>query len=87
MAIVATYKFTEGLAAGGTVIVRDDCYAGISAEELARRRAEVARAIDAINRDLWEKGIIIPQEQLDAWEEEARRGREELRRALVPNEE
>ena len=43
MAVVAEFKTALGV----TVRIRDDCYAGISAEELARRRQQIS---DVINR-------------------------------------
>lgn len=46
MAIVKDYIAPNGV----RVRVDDDCYAGISAEELARRKREVSEAILAIDR-------------------------------------
>ena len=46
MAIVRDYIAPNGV----RVRVDDDCYAGISEEELARRKREVSEAILAIDR-------------------------------------
>lgn len=46
MAIVKTIHCANG----GTVLIDDDCYAGISQEEKERRRAEISRAILSIDR-------------------------------------
>lgn len=48
MAIVKDYIAPNGV----RVRVDDDCYAGISAEELARRKREVSEAILAIDRSV-----------------------------------
>lgn len=50
MAIIRDTIITEDRPAkGARVIVRDDCYRGISAEEMERRRMEVARVIRRID--------------------------------------
>jgi hypothetical protein len=57
VAIVREYTVQgDRPAAGARVIVHDDCYAGASAEELARIREDVARVIRRIdyNRQLRE---------------------------------
>ena len=46
MAIVKTIRCANG----GTVLIADDCYAGLSAEELERRRRAISRAILEIDR-------------------------------------
>ena len=46
MAIVRTIQGANG----GTVKIADDCYRGVSAEALERRRAEISRAILRIDR-------------------------------------
>lgn len=46
MAIVKVIHGTNG----GTVLVDDSCYRGISAEELERRRAAISREILRIDR-------------------------------------
>jgi len=52
MAVVREYTITgKRRGAGARVVVMDDCYRGISAEELARRRLEVARIIRKIDAE------------------------------------
>lgn len=52
MAVIREYTVPEGrLSAGARITVRDDCYAGIGAEELARRREAIARIIRKIDMD------------------------------------
>ena len=52
MAVVREYTVAgERRGAGARVVVMDDCYSGISAEELARRRMEVARIIRKIDAE------------------------------------
>ena len=46
MAIVRTIQCENG----GTVMIADDCYRGLSAEELERRHAEISRVILRIDR-------------------------------------
>lgn len=48
MAIVKTIHCANG----GTVLIADDCYAGISPEEKERRRVEISRAILKIDREV-----------------------------------
>ena len=50
MAVVRDYVITEDRPSRGAhIVVMDDCYRGISAEELARRRMETARIIRQID--------------------------------------
>ena len=49
MAVVRDYIVAEGLAKGARIIVVDDAWRGVSAEELARRRLEIARTIQRID--------------------------------------
>ena len=53
MALVKTIHIAEGPGKGGTVRVYDDEYAGISAEEMKRRRDAIALEIWKINRNLY----------------------------------
>ena len=51
MAIVRTIQCENG----GRAMIADDCCAGLSAEELERRRLEISRAILAIDRAAQER--------------------------------
>ncbi len=51
MAVIADYTISEGPAKGARIIIDDACYRGISAEELERRRLEVAREIRKIDME------------------------------------
>lgn len=51
MALVKVIHVTEGLGKGGTVRIFDDDYAGISAEELRRRRDAIALEIWKIDQE------------------------------------
>ena len=54
--VVREYDITEGLAKGAHVVVHDDCYAGIDAGEIRRRREEVGRAIRRIDFEVQRRG-------------------------------
>lgn len=61
MALVKEIRYTEGPLKGATVRIFDDAYAGISPEELRRRREAIAQEIRRIDynvqlRELAKKG-------------------------------